>query len=85
MDLIGESVFANFGALNSGMYIADPSISCSLNCNGECDVFVQAGVKKKRQYSISVEKIKYFFLQDYYLSYHSIKSIIIKQQYSLIV
>ena len=38
VDLIGESVFANFGALNSGMYIADPSISCSLNCNGECDV-----------------------------------------------
>ena len=38
VDLLGESVFANFGALNSGMYIADPSISCSLNCNGECDV-----------------------------------------------
>ena len=38
VDLLDSFVFKNFGALNSGMYIADPSIGCSLNCNGTCDL-----------------------------------------------
>ena len=40
IDLLRSDVFSNFGALNSGMYIADPSFSCSLNCNGTCDICV---------------------------------------------
>ena len=42
LDLLDDSCFASFGALNSGLVIAKRGV-CSLNCGGKCEVCRQSG------------------------------------------